>query len=139
MRFEIKQYSANEWELLAQVSHFLVFDVNRPAELNRIDYALLIIDKEKDCPCGFITIRELDADSVYWQYGGAMPQYQKSIAAFSMFESVIEWTKVRYKRMSTLVKNDNFPMLKFYMRLKAKVIGCRNFHGEVFLEHLLEF
>lgn len=139
MEVELIKYTAREWELLAQASHFVVFNENRDPSLNRIDFALLMVDKKLDQPAGFVTIRELDKDSIYWQFGGIVPQYRKSINALQIFEHTIEWCKKDYKRITMLIKNDNFPMLKFAIYAKAKIIGCRIFHGEVYVEHLIEF
>lgn len=127
-----------EWAQISENCHAVVFKEKRPAEMDRIDYVLLV-EEEDGVPSGYCTVRELDSESVYWQYGGAFPGTHGTIKSVGSYESLINWTKQHYKRISTLVENTNIRYLKLAMHYGFRVIGCRTFHGKIYLELLNEF
>lgn len=126
---------AKEW---AELAHKISFDEKRPGDMNRIDFALLVINKEKNEPAGFCTVRELDNESIYWQYGGAFPGTIGTVYVAPIYDALIDWCKKKYKRISTLVSNKNVPYLKLCMKYGFRIIGVRLFQGEVYVELLNE-
>jgi len=130
--------SSKEWEIYAEAAHLAVFSENRPKEMNRIDFALVVHDG--DLPLGYGTFRELDDESVYMQYGGAFPSCAKTMNAWYVYEQVINTLKKScYKRATTLIENKNIPMLKFAFKMGFKIMGIRFFNNEIYCELLKEF
>lgn len=129
--------SSSEWDKYSADAHLICFGEERPAGMNRIDFALTAI--EGDIPQAYMTCREVDSESVYMQYGGAFPSSKGTIKSFIGYTSMIAELAHRYKRASTLISNKNHAMLKFAMKVGLDIIGIRNFKGEIFLEHLIEF
>jgi ribosomal protein S18 acetylase RimI-like enzyme len=139
MQIAIQKLRPIDWEIISKDFHFVVFQEKREPYFDRIDYALLLTDSVKDHAIGFVTVRELDSFTAYLQHGGIIPQYQNSIIPYKCFMEVLKLLSGKYKRMSTLVRNDNFRMLKLYISIGAKIIGIRTFDNEIYLEHLIEF
>lgn len=135
---EVLKIGPTEWAEISEKAHRVVFKEERPKEMDRIDYVLLMETPEGE-PCGYCTVRELDSESVYWQYGGAFPTAHSSPRAVECYSKSIEWTRSRYKRISTLVENNNVRYLKLAMHYGFRVIGCRTFQGKIYLELLNEF
>lgn len=136
MRVEV--LSKRDWLQLAESAYRISFDGTRGVDHDRIDYALLAVN-EANVPMGFITCREHDAESVYWQFGGAFPGTEKSVHTLRAYLAGVEWTKAKYKRVWTLIENTNAPMLKLAAKVGFKITGVRNFKGSILVEHLLEF
>lgn len=135
-RFEIDLLSADEWRALSADAHLICFNERRSATLDRIDFALIV--KDESGPVGYCTCRELDSESVYWQFGGAFPGTHSSAKAVSAYEELVEWTLAKYKRITTLVENENVRYLKLAMHAGFRIIGCRFFKGDVLVELLNE-
>lgn len=125
------------WKELAEHAHSACFDTFRPKEKDRIDYTLLALDDDEK-PLGYITVKEFDADTVYWQFGGAfihLPPSQR----FSVYTDAIEWTRKHYKRVLTRIENTNIVMLKFALKAGFLVQGVKHYQGTVNLECELIF
>jgi RimJ/RimL family protein N-acetyltransferase len=134
----VEQLSAEEWSSLSEDAHRVVFGSVKPASLDRIDFALLVVDEEHT-PMGYVTCREWDRDTLYWQFGGMFPGTKETIHSFAVFQALIAWCRPRYQRLTALVENSNTPMLKMAMKVGYRITGVRTFQGSVLLEHLLEF
>ena len=132
----LARYSPEEWYEFAEEAHKIIFREHRDKSLDRIDFAL-IAGNGKD-PIGYVTCRELDSESVYWQFGGAMDEF-RGIAAFRGFQGFLGYSKERYKRISTLVENTNVKYLHMLMKMGFLAIGIRNYKGQIFLEMHTEF
>lgn len=138
MRIRIEQIQPMQWRLFSERAHLLCFGKNKPVTWDRIDFALLGL--EQDEPLGYITCREVDATTLYWQFGGAFPAIRGSFHSFRVYEEFVKFCKDQcYERITTLIENDNLPMLKMAMKVGFRVIGVRTFKGSILLEHLLEF
>jgi len=137
----VLKLSESDWKKyeLGDYGHQIAFNSSLPPECQRIDYGLLLIDRNTDLPVAYMTCREFDKDTVYWQFGGALPPLEKKIWAFSAYLKFVEWHKERYKRITTLIENDNVAYLKFAMKAGFRIIGLRVFKGKILLEHVLEF
>ena len=132
------QIDAKEWaDRWAENAHKICFDEMRPSHFNRIDYALIIVNG-KNKPAGFCTVKELDHESVYWQYGGAFPDTQGTVWTFRCYEMLLDWTFNKYKRITTYVHNENIVYLKMIMKFGFRIIGVRFFAGKIYVELLNE-
>jgi hypothetical protein len=134
---EVKKIPVEMWREIAEEAHLVVFNETRLNEQNRIDFALMAVDEK---PLQYVTCRELDNETLYWQYGGAFPSCKGTPKSFAAYKAIIEACKnLGYKRISFLVENNNFPMLKFALAVECNIVGMRTFQGSVWLEHLKEF
>lgn len=105
--------------------------------MDRIDYALVCVNG-RGIPMAYQTCKELDAESVYIQYGGAFPS-NSPINRVETFRLFLEWYSKKYKRVSFLVENTNRAMLKLALKFDFLIIGVRVFKNYILLEHGLEF
>lgn len=135
MQVDLVYYSSKEWEMLARDAHASVFNEERPSEMNRIDGALL--SHVGDLPYGYITLRELDSETVYIQYGGAFEPAKTKVFTYSIYSKMIDSLLSKYKQISTLIKNENVSMLKLAMKKGFRVIGVRMFKSEVYCELII--
>jgi hypothetical protein len=131
------RYCIGEWLEVSETVHFAVFNEYRPKDLARIDFAYSVWDNLT--PIGYVTCREMDAESIYIGYGGILPDSRDKRLGYESMLLVIEELKTKYKRSSMLVKNDNINMLKLALNLGFKIVGLRNANGEIFLEHSIEW
>ena len=135
MKISVQKLNPEQWAQVAEDAHLVVFKESRKPHVDRIDFALVAHDDEAQLPCGYMTVRELDAESVYWQYGGAFPSIKGSIYSARCYEEFIKWHKLmKYKTVTTLVENDNLPYLKLAMHYGFRIIGVRIFKGNVLVE-----
>lgn len=132
----VTYYSKEEWKPVSETAHLLCFGTKKPESLDRIDFALVV---GTETPAGYLTCREQDADTLYWQFGGAFPGTRNSSMTWKGYQAFVEWCKPKYKRITTLIENDNTVMLKMAMKIGFRIQGVRVFKGQVLVEHLLEF
>jgi hypothetical protein len=134
----VKRFEPQEWELISEKVHDIIFNEIKPSSYDRIGYALLATDDDGTM-FAYMTCRENDSETVYWQYGGSFPAARDTIKSFKAYQAFARWHSERYKRVVTLIENTNFVMLKMAMKIGFKIIGIRNYKGDVLLEHLMEF
>ena len=118
-------------------AHKIAFAEIKDPEIDRIDFALIVADDDK--AMGYLTCREFDADTIYWQFGGAFPGTKDTSLSWRGYQAFVEWCRPRYKRITTLIENTNLVMLKMAMKVGFRVCGVRVFKGDILLEHVLEF
>lgn len=136
MKIDYEKLSREEWQAHAESAHAAVFDRHRPVSLDRSDYTIFLHTEQR--AIGYATVRELDAESVYWQYGGAFPPLHK-VHRFEAFKHLLAAQKeLGAKRVSTLVLNENVPYLKMCMAAGFLIIGVRCFKHEIYVELLKE-
>lgn len=133
------RYSPEQWREYSETAHQSVFGKMKPASWDRISYALVVTNPINDEPIGYLTVRENDHESVYWQFGGAFPKYQKSTWAVRGYHDFIEYQKQFSKRAGTYVENTNTPMLKLALTYGFIPIGVRTVCGSTYVDLLLEF
>ncbi len=136
---KIQELDPEQWSVFSEDAHRSCFSEFRPAYTDRIDYALLAHDPATRGIMGYVTVRELDHESAYWQYGGAFPTIEKSAHVFKVYLHFIEHMRQRYKRVTTLVENSNVSYLKLAMKAGFRIIGVRMFKGVILVELLLDF
>lgn len=135
---EVRKLSKEDWKQLCGPAHLTCFQQVRSPELDRIDFALITV--AGNTPCAFVTIREIDAESLYWQYGGAFPPIAGTTKVLPHYKSFFSWCKeAGYKRATTLIENTNIAMLKMAMHCGYRIIGIRNFEGSILCELLVNF
>lgn len=134
---EVRKISKEQWKTMSEDAHLICFDEKRPASMDRIDYALLNVRDE--IPLNYCTVRELDEESVYWQYGGAFPNTKGTVQSARSYARNIKWTfEQGYKRITTFVDNKNTEMFRIQLKCGFRVIGMRHFKNDLYLELLLE-
>jgi len=134
---EVKRLTSEEWAPMAEKAHIVVFDELRPSFMNRIDWVLMGV--LHGTPMGYVTVRELDSETLYWSYGGAFPETFGTIKVLPCYKLFAEQSKkYGFKRIFTSIKNTNRPMLKMALNQDFVVVGMRTFENEIFLELLKE-
>lgn len=127
-----------DWSQLSEKAHRVVFKENKPSSMDRVDFALLCEDGNGK-PLSYVTCRENDNETLYWQYGGVFPDTKNTVYSIKTAQMTLNWCKERYKRVHFYVENTNAPMLKLAQRLGFLITGVRNYHGHILVEHLMEW
>lgn len=133
----VERFNPSEWREYSEQAHSACFGTFKPVQMDRIDFAL-VVRTEKDL-LGYVTCKELDHETLYWQFGGAFPGTRFTTSSWKAFLALTQYCSDKYKRLTFRVENDNGAMLKFAAKSGFKIVGCRFFQGTVLLEHLLEF
>jgi hypothetical protein len=120
----------------AENAHVVTFNEHRPSEMNRYDFALIAVKDGKLIAYGLC--REFDSESLYLGFGGCFPEHQKSRSAVEWYEKGVEWSLQRYKRVTTLIENENVPMLRVAFHCGLRVIGVKIFKQQIFCELMRE-
>lgn len=135
---EVLRIEKEEWkDEFSENAHSAGFKKFKDASLERIDYALIAI--EGDNLTAYMTCRELDGESIYWQFGASLGEYRHSLTAWKAFGGFVRYAKEYYKRASMLIENDNIAMLKMAWKSGFRCTGIRYFKDNILLEHSLEF
>ena len=126
-----------EWLPIAADAHLTCFNEIIEPDFNNIDFAL--ISKKGERLLTYCTVRQLDKETCYWQYGGALPECKDTVYSYKGTKASVDACfSYGYKRISFYVENDNLPMLKLALKLGFRVIGLRNFKKSILLELFLE-
>lgn len=134
---QVRQIHKEDWAAFSERAHLSCFGEHKPKELDRIDFALIVEDGER--MMGYLTCREWDAKTLYWQFGGSFPGTKDTAMTFPGYKAFVQWSEERYDRVTTLIENTNVVMLKMAMKVGFRIVGVRTFKGDILLEHLLEF
>lgn len=87
----------------------------------------------------YCTVRVLDAESCYWQYGGAFPGCKGTLYSLRSYQEYAKWCfKYGFQRVTTYIENTNTAMIKIALKVGFRIIGTRFFKGHVLVEFLLE-
>lgn len=139
MKIGIQILKKGDWAQLSEAAHAAVFSEKRPPDMDRVDYSLLVVKDPENDPIGYITVRELDKESIYWQYGGATPKFRGTLYPVLAYRLCIDWARQLYKNISTYVDSDNIRYLRLAMNEGFRIIGTRTFDGKIYAELLLRF
>lgn len=113
---KVRKISKTDWAALSETAHLVVFSEAKKAESERIDFTLCV-ESEQGIPLSYVTCRELDAETLYWQYGGSFPGTKGTGASFGNCLLLLEWAiQNGYKRVACYVENTNQAMLKLAMK-----------------------
>lgn len=132
---EVRQVTPKEWKACAESAHLAVFDEKWDKELERIDFALIMIRKMDDKVVSYVTCQEIDINTVYLQYGGAFPIFRGTPIVLATFQDMLKVLREKYKVIKTYVENTNYPMLRFYIKENFLITGLRYFKEQTLLEH----
>lgn len=135
MKLDVKRIEKEAWHVLAGPAHEAVFKEAWEADAERIDFTLITTDPNNTL-VQYATIRELDCDTAYIQYGGSFPSYRGTTVAFDSFRAILAWLFEHYKGVTFLTQNNNYAMLKFAIKERFEIVGMRTFRGNIMLEHL---
>lgn len=138
MKIGVLKYEKIKWDQFSEDAHKIAFGTIKPVSQDRLDFALIVINEDQNVPMGYVTCRELDSDTVYWQFGGAMPGTKNTKNSWEAYKALVDWCELKYKRITTLIENDNLVMLKMAMKVGFRISGIRYYKG-VLVEHILEF
>lgn len=123
----VDQLSRDEWRILSEDAHKFCFSELRPSSLDRIDFALLA--QENLDPVAYMTLREIDSETVYLQYGGSFRP--GTIHSFRGYKLMLNRLKeMGFKRGQTYIENTNTPMLKFALKMGWLITGVRVFQDK---------
>lgn len=125
-----------EWKGFSKMAHEISFQELWDPEMERIDYAMLLVNEKE--PVAFATLKEFKKDQVYIQYGGAFPSSKGTIVSYKAFARMVDDLLKKYNKITTLVENNNWGMLKYYWSARFKVTGIRFFKEHTFLEFTFE-
>ena len=141
MILKVSQLPQFEWEKISEEAFVASFGSFRPKDLERYDFALMLerFDGEEKDIAAFITCKEMDSETLYWQFGGVLPKYEKTCPVYTGYQKFILWAKERYKRVTTRIENKNYPMLKMAMRAGFLVVGTYAHKDKLYLELVNEF
>lgn len=109
-----------------------------PPEFERLDFALLAVATTTNTPVAYMTLRELDKETVYLKHGGAFDPARGTTMVMESYQAMLKYLDERYARQTTLVQNTNIAYLKLAMAAGFLAIGMRNFKGAILLELLRE-
>ncbi len=135
----IVRLEKEQWAELSEKAHRVVFSENKPSSMERIDFALVAEDDESNLH-SYTTCRELDATTLYWQYGGSFPGTKGTVRSLEAFRGFLRYAKeAGYERVCFYVENTNKAMLKLAMKCGFLISGIRNYKHHILVEHILEF
>lgn len=135
--FEVIEIDGETWkETYSELAHRIGFGKIKKKETERIDFALMAVDTKK--PLGYITCRELDDKTLYWQFGAPFPGTKGTANVFRAYEAGAKYCLKRYNRILTYIGNKNTPMLRLAMQVGFRITGVRIYDDEVLVEHTLK-
>lgn len=133
---QARYMTKDEWKQMSSNAHMLAFNETWNEELERIDFAMLLVKDEE--PVAYATLKEDGEKSIYIQYGGAFPNARQTVVSYKAFARMVDELLKNYKKITTLVENNNWGMLKYYWSARFKVTGIRYFKNLTFLEMTFE-
>jgi hypothetical protein len=132
--FSVTRIPACDWKELSKQAHLVTFGEYRE-NLDRIDYALTISCNGE--LGGYMTIKEMDAETAYIQHGGVFPNFAKSVYVLGGYKKFLKVLRSDYKRVWTRVENTNVSMLKLALSQGFIVNGTSLVKGKLYLEMIL--
>ncbi len=135
MVIRVERFSAHTWQGFSEKSHLVVFGELRDFRLERIDFAIVAFGNNQ--LGGYMTCKEMDAETVYIQYGGVYPSFANSVHVVSGYKKMLEDLLSTHKQLTTRIENVNVRMLKMAMALGFRITGVSVFKEKTFVELLL--
>lgn len=132
MRYEARLITPKEWDEIAIQAHTTVFGEERDNSLNRHTYVVgVFVDRVLG---GYFTCIEMDSETIYIQYGGVFPNFEKTLHVLPGYKAMLTVLKERYLRAWTRIENTNLSMLKMALHFGFLVVGTYTFKNKLFLE-----
>lgn len=133
--YSVTKIPSNDWKELSKNAHLIAFGEIRE-DLDRISYALTC--SWDGALGGYMTVKEMDAETAYIQHGGVFTDFAKSIYVLGGYAKMLKILKHDYKNVWTRVCNRNVAMLKLALSQGFIVTGCSSFKDKLYLEMTLE-
>lgn len=105
----------------------------RPKEYNTFDFALFVEDGE-GLPLGYMTCIEYNKETVYMQHGGGFPSIAQTTRVYAVYHLMMNYLKEHYKKLTTLIWNENLKMLKLAYTAGLRPTGIEFINGQVYLQ-----
>lgn len=128
--------SKEEWVTFSDDAHLICFNETKRSEIERIDYALLVVNDEG--PLMYATIRQYEAATAYMSSGGAFPSSKGTPLSYKAFELILDHLRTNNSFVTMRVLNTNTPMLKFALKAGFITEGIVYHKNRVYLENVLE-
>lgn len=129
---EVDQLTPMEWSHLSEKAHLVTFNEHKPKEWDRIDFALVV--RRGDNLLAYLTAREVSHETLYWQFGGAFPGTRETSVSYVCYRALIDFCRGKYKRITTLVENNNTVMLKMALKAGFLIVGTKCWNNSVMVE-----
>lgn len=136
MTYSITTIDGSLWRELSEKAHLTVFGETGRELLERADFAILALGNEE--LGGYMAVKEMDASTLYIQYGGVFPLFEKSVHVVRGYKLMLDWCKKEYANVWTRIENTNSSMLKMALSMGFIVTGTSFFKNKLFLELTLE-
>lgn len=138
MKFEIRLLREFDWQRVVESAHLVAFGEFRRRDMDRSDFALLAVDPS-GTPSGYISCIEMDEETLYWQFGGAMPNYKGTVFTIQGYREFVDYCRREYKRVTTKIERENTTMLKMAFRVGFLICGYENFKDKKLVHLINEF
>lgn len=122
-----------EWRRFAPSAHKAVFGVDRTADYERCDWAVLAVSHD-DAPLGFATVRELNQNEVYLQFGGIFEKFRNSPACYKALTGLLRIVAQNFTKARTFVEAENSSYLRLALKMGFVPCGYKSVNGSGFLE-----
>jgi len=138
VNLSIEYVHKDQWGKFVKKAHDSVFLQARDPDVDRSNFAVLGMCDGK--PCGWSSFIELDANTIYIQYGGIFAHKRKTTATLPIYRKMHEWIdeQKKWTRVLMCVANDNIPMLKIALACGMKIIGTKAVGETVLVEFMRE-
>jgi len=133
-----KWIPAEVWSEFSEGSHFAIFNEYKDHKRETIQKAILALNP-KDDPVGYVTTIEMDAGTIYWQYGGIFNDFRNRDFGEAVVNTGLNLCRQQYDRVTFRVENTNAAMIKTALKCGFLIDGVRIFNQKTYLEHTLEF
>jgi hypothetical protein len=137
MTFKLEKLTPEQWSTLSPHAHVVSFGKKYEPDFERISFAILAVD-ECGVPMGFITCLEHTKTQVYWQYGGSFPGTKGTINTYRIYTAAKDLCAKEYQTITTLIENDNLPMLKMALKVGFKIVGVKHIFSKTYVELLID-
>lgn len=134
--YSVEVLSGHQWQKLSESIHSVVFGEVGRAGLERADHALIVeVDGQMG---GYFTCKVMDRDTLYIQYGGVFPGFEKSVHVLPGYRAMVDFARGSFKNIWTRIENKNTPMLKLALKLGFVPTGVSQFKDKLFVEMSME-
>lgn len=138
MNLSVVRIDKDKWAEMAHDVHINVFG-ELPSS-SKVDFALVV--QNNSLPCfyfGYVTCRELDAETLYWSYGGMFEKHRNTNFSLRAMYALLGWCSERYARLNTLIEQENTKMQRLSLKAGWLVSGVKQFKHELLIELTKEF
>ena len=136
----ILAFDRDTWIKKFQSTAYQAVFCNDPSDQDPslFDYALIGIDEETDLPISYVTCKQLNAHTMFLEYGGVAPEYRNTPKSQSIFIEAIKYLqKAGAKIINFATTNDNVKMQILGLKAGFKCMGCYMDGSKLFLEYSL--